>query len=161
MKRWQWIVPVSLAAFALGGGVAWGTIPDAANVVHGCYKGSGDLRVVDTGTGGSCKPSETALAWSGVPTTVIRTTTQTIDPGAESTFTAFCNAGEVAVGGGWRLVGPIPVGPPPVTVDGSIPQSSSPEPSAGETPIAWKVVGAVNNDGVPHDVTVFAVCRAP
>jgi hypothetical protein len=62
----------------------------------------------------------------------------------------------VATGGGWRLVGPNPVGP--LTVDGSIPQSSSPEPSAGQTPVAWKVVGVQNNDSVSHDVTAFAVC---
>jgi hypothetical protein len=51
--------------------------------------------------------------------------------------------------------------PVPVTVNGSVPQSSSPEPSAGEVPIGWKVIGATNNDGVPHDVTVFAVCESP
>ncbi len=34
------------------------------------------------------------------------------------------------------------------TADGrrSVPQSSSPEPSAGQTPVAWKVVGVENND---------------
>jgi len=47
----------------------------------------------------------------------------------------------------------------PVTIDGSVPQSTSaPEPLGGQTPNAWKVVGADNTDSVNHDVTAFAVC---
>ena len=30
--------------------------------------------------------------------------------------------------------------------------------AAGQTPVAWKVVGVKNNDSVSHDVTAFAVC---
>jgi len=35
------------------------------------------------------------------------------------------------------------------------------EPSAGETPIGWKVIGVVDHDSVAHDVTAFAVCASP
>ena len=59
------------------------------------------------------------------------------------------------------MEGPLPAAAPPITVLGIVPQSSSSEPSAGETPIAWKVVGAANHDVVDHDVTVFAVCSSP
>jgi hypothetical protein len=58
------------------------------------------------------------------------------------------------------MVGPVPAGPPPITVLGVVPQSSSPEPSAGETPIGWKVIGVSSQDAVNHDVTVFAVCAS-
>jgi hypothetical protein len=161
---------------AVSGGVAWATIPDGSGQIHACYKSSsGDLRVIDPSAGGACKPSETALMWSqtgpaGTPGTpgapgathvTIRTATQTVSPGSSHTFTAHCDAGEVATGGGWRLEGPVPTGPPPVTVLGSVPQSSSPEPAAGETPVAWKVIGVANQDAVDHDVTVFAVCASP
>jgi hypothetical protein len=97
----------------------------------------------------------------GATHVVIRTSTETVNPRSSRTFTAFCSQGEVATGGGWRLVGGVPIGSPPVTVLGSVPQSSSAEPSAGETPIGWKVIGVANQDITPHDVTVFAVCASP
>ena len=54
----------------------------------------------------------------------------------------------------------MPIFPPGTvwTTQGDVPQSSSPEPSAGEVPTGWKVIGAVNQDTADHDVTVFAVC---
>lgn len=173
MKGWKAIAVAGTAVLAVGGGVAWATIPDGSGQIHACYKtGSGDLRVIDPSAGGACKPSETALAWSqtgppgapgadGATNVTIRTHTQTVAAGGSSTFTALCDAGEKATGGGWRLEGPVPSGPPPVTVLGTVPQSSSPEPAAGETPIGWKVIGVTSQDGADHDVTAFAVCAAP
>jgi hypothetical protein len=176
VKRWQIMGLVVVGALAVTGGIALATIPDGGGVIHACYKsGSGDLRVIDPSAGGACKPSESALAWSqtgppGTPGTpgaagatnvAIRTFTQTVAPGGVSTFTAHCNAGEVATGGGWRLEGPDPSGDPWITVEGTVPQSSSAEPSAGETPIGWKVIGVVDHDTVAHDVTAFAVCASP
>jgi hypothetical protein len=161
------------AAVAVSGGVAWAAIPDGSGQIHGCYKnGNGDLRVIDPSAGGACKASESPLAWSqtgpagppgaaGATHVTIRTFTATLPAAGSSTFTALCNPGEVATGGGWRMDGPVPSGPPPVTVLGTVPQSSAPEPSAGETPIGWKVVGAASQDGAPHDVTAFATCAAP
>jgi hypothetical protein len=172
VKRTRTIGLLVVGALAVGGGIAWATIPDAGGVIHACYKNAnGSLRVIDPGLGGSCNPSESPLTWSqtgpagppgasGATNVVIRTFTQTLVPGGTATFTALCHAGEVATGGGWRLVGPVPAGAPWVTVQGTAPQSSAPEPSAGETPIGWKIIGAVDQDTVAHDVTAFAVCAS-
>jgi hypothetical protein len=155
MRRWKAFAGVAVLGLVVGGGIAWATIPDSSGVIHTCYKNNG-WRVIDS-PGTSCNSSETPFDFNpGAVRAVIRTFTETLSPGEVHTFTASCNPGEVATGGGWRLVGPNPVGP--VTIDGSVPQSSSPEPSAGETPRGWKVVGANNTDSVDHDVTAFAVC---
>ena len=170
MKRWSRMLVAAGVVAVVTGGVAWATIPDGSGQIHACYKtSSGELRVVDPSAGGTCKPSETALAWSqtgppgpaGATQVTIRTATQTVSPGSSHTFTAHCDAGEVATGGGWRMEGPVPAGPPPVTVLGSVPQSASPEPAAGETPVGWKVIGVANQGALDHDVTVFAVCASP
>jgi len=48
-------------------GLAFGSIPDNAGVIHGCYKmNSGKLRVVDSEAGQSCRNHETALDWSQI-----------------------------------------------------------------------------------------------
>jgi len=154
MKRWA-VVAVAAVAMAVGAGIAWASIPDSNGVIHTCYKN--DKWYVINAPSVACRPSQTPLNFNpGAVRPVIRTFTETLAPGEVATFTAHCNVGEVATGGGWRLVGANPVGP--LTVDGSIPQSSSPEPSAGEVPIGWKVVGVHNADSVSHDVTAFAVC---
>jgi hypothetical protein len=114
-------------------------------------------RVIDA-PAESCTSGETPLNVNpGAVHAVIRTETHTIHPGEGHTFTAHCNPGEVATGGGWRLVGPVG-GPVDITTQGDVPQSSSSEPSAGEVPIGWKVIGAENVTLSDHDVTVFAVC---
>ncbi len=160
MRRWTAVAAIAALVIAVGAGIAWASIPDANGVLHTCYKNSG-WRVIDA-PAESCKSSETPLAVDpGAVRPVIRTETHTIHPGEGHTFTAHCNAGEVATGGGWRLVGPVPIFPPGtvwITTQGDVPQSSSPEPSAGEVPTGWKVIGAVNQDTDDHDVTVFAVC---
>lgn len=48
---------------ALGGG-AIAAIPDSGGVIHACYKSNGDLRVVDSSSGKTCKANETALDWN-------------------------------------------------------------------------------------------------
>ena len=155
MRRWAAIAGIAAVGVALGAGLAWASIPDSNGVIHTCYKNT-KWRVINAPSH-SCDPTETALSIDpGAVHPVIRTFTQTIPSGGEATFTAHCNPGEVATGGGWRFVGFNPVGP--LTVDGSVPQSSSPEPSAGQVPIGWKVVGVVNNDTITHDVMAFAVC---
>lgn len=65
-RRRRWLALASVTAFALGGGVAYASIPDSAGVIHACYvKSGGALRVVDS----ACKSSETSLSWNqnGVP----------------------------------------------------------------------------------------------
>src|SRR5215471_4596236 len=57
------------AVLALGGGIAYATVPGGADAIHGCYqKQSGSLRVIDPATD-TCNPSETAISWNaqGVP----------------------------------------------------------------------------------------------
>jgi hypothetical protein len=49
-------------ALALGGGVAFATIPGSGGMINGCYERSGGLlRVIDAGAGATCRPSETSL----------------------------------------------------------------------------------------------------
>jgi hypothetical protein len=71
-RRTQSLLTIAIAFAAIGGGVAFASIPDSAGVIHGCRNGaSGLLRVIDDGTG-RCTPEETALNWSGwVPETQI------------------------------------------------------------------------------------------
>jgi hypothetical protein len=157
MRRWKAIVGVAVVGLVVGAGIAWAAIPDSNGVIHTCFKNN-NWRVIDA-PAESCTSGESPLDVNpGEVHAVIRTETHTITPGASHTFTAHCNAGEVATGGGWRLVGPAPVGPLWITTQGDVPQSASSEPSAGEVPIGWKVIDAVNQDSVDHDVTVFAVC---
>ena len=47
------------------GFAAYAAIPDSGQVIHGCYqRESGQLRVIDTDRGQSCRPSERALDWN-------------------------------------------------------------------------------------------------
>lgn len=53
------------AMLVIGAGIAYASIPDQSEIIHGCYKTSdGKLRVIDTGAGDSCGPSETAIDWN-------------------------------------------------------------------------------------------------
>lgn len=53
---------VAVAIIALGGGVAWATIPNGG-VINACYaKSGGSLRVIDASVT-NCKSGETALSW--------------------------------------------------------------------------------------------------
>ncbi len=53
------------AMLVVGAGVAYASIPDQSEIIHGCYKAAdGKLRVIDTGAGDSCLSSENALDWN-------------------------------------------------------------------------------------------------
>jgi len=53
------------AMLVIGAGVAYASIPDQSGIIHGCYKDvDGKLRVIDTGSGETCGPSEIALDWN-------------------------------------------------------------------------------------------------
>ena len=66
--RWLVLALGVVGMFAVAGGMAYATIPDASGVIHGCYTKStspgtpGALRVIDTGQ--HCLASEIALSWS-------------------------------------------------------------------------------------------------
>ncbi|HST25386.1 MAG TPA: hypothetical protein VLJ76_05310 [Gaiellaceae bacterium] len=67
MTKTRLLVALGIAAVALGiAGAVQASIPDANSVIHGCYGNKdGSLRVIDTGSGGSCDAKkETALSWS-------------------------------------------------------------------------------------------------
>jgi hypothetical protein len=132
--------------------------PVPAEALVACVKPNGVVVVLDQCLPGQVKLNVNAFPGPGAATAVIRLLTQTIDPGSSHTFTAFCQVGEIATGGGWRMEGGLPTTEPPVTVLGSLPVSSSPEPIAGEHPRGCKVLGVANHDTVNHDVTVFAIC---
>jgi hypothetical protein len=50
---------------AVSVGVAYAAIPGSSGVINGCYSGGqGQLRVIDTEKGESCKNNETAISWN-------------------------------------------------------------------------------------------------
>lgn len=62
MNRTLTAVVTAVAVLAIGGGVAYATVPGAGGVIHGCYaKLGGAMRVVDNGT---CRATENPLSWN-------------------------------------------------------------------------------------------------
>lgn len=60
-------VGAGVVIFAVAGGIAFASIPDAAGVIHGCYRSAagdaqGQLRVVDDPA--RCRGNETPIQWS-------------------------------------------------------------------------------------------------
>jgi hypothetical protein len=63
--RSQLVAALAGAAVAVTvGSIASAAVPDAGGVIHACAKANGDLRVIDTEAGGTCKEGETPLSWS-------------------------------------------------------------------------------------------------
>lgn len=63
----RFVLPIAVGlAVAGGAGWAFGSIPDTpGGVIHSCYqKDVGNLRVIDPGSGQTCRPSEVALDFS-------------------------------------------------------------------------------------------------
>jgi hypothetical protein len=61
----------SVMGLALAGGIAYATIPDSERVIHSCFKpsdatkpGGAALSVIDSDSGATCKPGETALTFN-------------------------------------------------------------------------------------------------
>ena len=64
LVRVRWLL-VGAVVGAVGGGAALAAIPDSSGVINGCYqKNVGNLRVIDSSAGDSCRPSEIAISWS-------------------------------------------------------------------------------------------------
>lgn len=109
-------VRITLAATAIAvmaGGIAYSAIPGADGQIHGCYDRRGALRVVDTGAGGACLPTETPLTWNqqGVPGPqgpqgglsgweVVRVVSEWT-PGFQKAVAAVCPSGKRPMGGGY------------------------------------------------------------
>ena len=68
LGSWRGRLALAVAAlFAIAGGIASASIPDATGVIHGCYRTSlddqkGQLRVVSEP--GNCRNNELPIAWS-------------------------------------------------------------------------------------------------
>ena len=164
MRHWKLLTAAALIVGAAAAGVAWASIPDSNGVIHGCYKqNDGKLRVIDPGGGDACAANEASISWnSGPPHVVVRSETQTLNPGVESTFTAHCHAGEVATGGGYRIEEDFDGTGHAVrlTVHGDIPTTNHSEPLDGDVPTGWKIVGARNDTTIALDATVWAACAS-
>jgi hypothetical protein len=126
------LLAVAVVAAALGGSIAWATIPDAAGVIHACYGGKGALRVIDTAVE-SCKLGETPLAWnvqgqpglSGVENVVVHSQPNVPDGPAFNSATAQCPAGKRVIGGGGAVWPLAPFPPMPVALVASLPTSNA------------------------------------
>jgi hypothetical protein len=57
---------VALGVVLVGGGYAWGSIPDSGNVIHGCYQNSSPhaLTLIDTSATPSCPKNTSPLNWN-------------------------------------------------------------------------------------------------
>jgi hypothetical protein len=65
MRGRSFVLGLVAGAFLAGGVAAYAAIPDSGGVIHGCYqKNVGNLRVIDSGAGGKCRPPEIAIQWS-------------------------------------------------------------------------------------------------
>jgi hypothetical protein len=65
--RGRRVAIAAVALFAVAGGLAYAAIPDAAGVIHACYRTStddqkGQLRVVDSAA--SCRSNESPIEWN-------------------------------------------------------------------------------------------------
>jgi hypothetical protein len=65
-RSWKLLLALTLAAGVFGiVSAVQAAIPDSGGVISGCYqKNVGNLRVIDTSAGDSCRPSEIAISWS-------------------------------------------------------------------------------------------------
>jgi hypothetical protein len=62
MKR-SLVIAGAVGVLALGGAVAYASIPDSGGVIHGCYSSLGTLKVIDSPSE-SCAWGSTALNWN-------------------------------------------------------------------------------------------------
>src|SRR5438067_4131078 len=61
--RWA-LVALAASVLALGGGMAYASIPSSDGVIHACYTNKdGSLRVIDSPSQ-TCQSKETALNWN-------------------------------------------------------------------------------------------------
>ena len=63
LLRRRRLAVVTVAIFAVAGGIAYGSIPDAGGVYHACLAKTGAVRIIDTDTD-QCKSIETAITFN-------------------------------------------------------------------------------------------------
>src|SRR5215211_4441060 len=93
----------AVIALTAGIGVATGAIPASNGTITACYsKANGDLRVIDSEAGQTCKASESELSWKqGTSAPTVRVVTVFLNPGATASARAECPEGQKATGGGF------------------------------------------------------------
>jgi hypothetical protein len=107
--RWA-LAALAASVLALGGGMAYASIPDAGGVIHACYaQKDGSLRVIDSPSQ-TCQSKETALNWNtqgpqgppganGVSGYEV-VTVHDPAPSGNADITVTCPSGKKALGGG-------------------------------------------------------------
>lgn len=114
MKKFVVVATAVVAGVALGGGIAYASIPGPDGVIHGCRKNTdGSVRVVDSTA--SCPSGFTALNWSqtgpqgaagtngtnGVSGYERMVSSTVISSGASWGLHADCSSGKKVLGGGY------------------------------------------------------------
>lgn len=87
LLRRRRLAVVTVAIFAVAGGIAYGSIPDAGGVYHACITRSGTIRVIDPDTD-QCKPNESPITFN-----------QTGDPGKSPTVATVAAGAQCPAGG--------------------------------------------------------------
>jgi hypothetical protein len=148
-----WVVVALAAVLALtaGIGVATGAIPASEGTISACYsKANGDLRVIDSEAGETCKSSENELSWNqGTPAPSAIVATTRLDPGETGEARAECPEGQKATGGGFTSS----IVEPERDV---VVKDSEPLTLAGE-PVGW-VAKFTNNDTQDVAANAIAIC---
>jgi hypothetical protein len=152
--RWSIRLAVALAAvlaLTAGIGVAIGAIPASDGTITACYsKANGDLRVIDSEAGQTCKASENELSWNqGTPAPRVIVVTTFLDPGETGEARAECPEGQKATGGGFTSAILDPTND--VVVKDSEPLTF------GGVPVGW-VAKFTNNASVDERANAIAIC---
>jgi len=171
------ITALFVAGLVLSGGMALASIPDAGGVIHGCYlttgppQARGALRVIDTDAGQACVSGEIAITWNqtgpqgpegpagatgpaGEPTHFYTLADGLFIPVGEYRQPVLdCDAGDVAVSGGYQLndYDISPAAHIPLTIYMN-------QPAGDSTPERWRF-GVENFQGnIPYAFIYFTRC---
>ena len=172
MRRALLATTAVLALLIALGGIAWASIPGADGVIHGCYKDTGDNRVIVVDSESSCPGGYTALNWNqtgptgptgptgaqgaagtnGVSGLETKVASGAANASSYKSLAVSCSSGKKALGGGVDtgvaaagLIDILTTAPSGATGDGS-------DNGAG-----W--LGAFfNNDSQARTVYVWVVC---
>ena len=64
MRHWKGMAAVGFVCLGVGGAAVYATVPGADGQIHGCHQvNNGQLRVIDTDAGQTCRPAELAIQW--------------------------------------------------------------------------------------------------
>jgi hypothetical protein len=139
----------AVLALTVGIGVATGAIPSGDGTITACYsKANGDMRVIDSEAGQTCKASENELSWNQgthAPRAIVVTTA--LAPGETGEARAECPDGQKATGGGFTI------NDPEADV---VAKDNQPLTRAGE-PVGW-VAKFTNNTTLDQSANAIAIC---